>query len=195
MVQPSNASSPPRQQRCTSKAVNSSAGDGGCGPLEELYKVLNRRVVHDFESQPLNQIKSKVTNDKGIVNSSSNQLDAFIAGQISKASYQEQNVRSSIHRPKQIPISNEMRLQNAAVHVQKYLKGFIIRKRFNCFAKLFFMFKRYQKKVVAKEIAQVLRDSFVCVKTIRKRMLEVYVNKCATKIQKMFRGWFLRQRV
>jgi hypothetical protein len=26
-------------------------------------------------------------------------------------------------------------------------------------------------------------------------MLEIYVNKCATKIQKLYRGWYVRERI
>lgn len=48
---------------------------------------------------------------------------------------------------------------------------------------------------MAKDIAKSLRECFIQVKNVRKEMLEVYVNKCAVKIQKVFRGWFIRERV
>lgn len=83
-------------------------------------------------------------------------------------------------------------LNQAATNVQKYLKGFIIRRRFNSFAKLYFLFKRYQRRVLTRDIAHGLRDCFVSVKQMRKTMLELYVSKCATKIQKHFRGWYVR---
>jgi hypothetical protein len=57
------------------------------------------------------------------------------------------------------------------------------------------MFKRFERRVVAKDVAKSLRECFVHVKMVRKQMLEVYVNKCATKIQKVFRGWFIRERI
>lgn len=86
-------------------------------------------------------------------------------------------------------------MQSAAVQVQKYLKGFIIRKRFSSFVKLYFLFKRFQKRSLVKEVSSTLRECFMQVKQIRKAMLEVFVNGKATLIQKVFRGWYLRQRV
>lgn len=86
-------------------------------------------------------------------------------------------------------------MNQAATNVQKYLKGFIIRRRFNTFAKLYFLFKRYKKRVFTLDLSHSLRDCFVQVKTMRKQMLEIYVNKCATKIQKLYRGWYVRERI
>jgi hypothetical protein len=61
--------------------------------------------------------------------------------------------------------------------------------------KLYYLFKRFERRIVAKDLAKSLRECYVHVKQVRKQMLEVYVNKCATKIQKVFRGWFVRERV
>lgn len=57
------------------------------------------------------------------------------------------------------------------------------------------MAKNYQRRVAVKDISRALRDSFVNVKRLRQRALEEYVSKAATKIQKVWRGWFLRTRV
>ena len=74
------------------------------------------------------------------------------------------------------------------------MRGFIIRKRFNSFAKLYFLFRRYARHSEVKEISGALRDCFVHVKSVRKRLLEAYVNKQATTIQRVFRGWYVRER-
>jgi hypothetical protein len=92
-------------------------------------------------------------------------------------------------------VQSHLSQNRAALTVQKYLKGYIIRKRFFSFAKLYFLFKRFERRVLAKDVARGLRECFVHVKGMRKHMLEVYVNKCATLIQKVFRGWFVRERV
>ena len=118
------------------------------------------------------------------VRQSNQHFERAVGGQLHSVSYQQV----------QMP-PTQFTMNHAALTVQKYLKGYIIRKRFSSFAKLFFLFKRYERRVLAHDVSRGLRECFIHVKSMRKHMLEVYVNRCATAIQKVFRGWYVRERI
>jgi hypothetical protein len=71
----------------------------------------------------------------------------------------------------------------------------MIRKRFSSFARLYFLFKRYQKRSLLKKLVSGLKDCFVQVKAVRRHILDGYLQRQAVKIQKVYRGWHVRAKV
>lgn len=43
------------------------------------------------------------------------------------------------------------------------------------------------------EVVKAMKDSFIQIKSIKTNLLKNYVNNCAVKIQKIFKGYFARK--
>lgn len=54
-------------------------------------------------------------------------------------------------------------------------------------------FKRAQKKVLIQDMINSLKTTFLQIKSMKTAMLKGYVNDCATKIQKIFKGFYSRR--
>ncbi len=58
--------------------------------------------------------------------------------------------------------------------------------------KIFYFFKKIEKKVLVNDIVIGMKDSFIEIKNIKNSLLKNYVNHCAIKIQKIFKGFYAR---
>ena len=72
------------------------------------------------------------------------------------------------------------------------MKGYLISKHFKKLKHQFYFFKRLHKKIVVRDVIECMKKSFIYIKDIKNRLLKGYVNHCACKIQKVFRGFYAR---
>ncbi|CDW80949.1 UNKNOWN [Stylonychia lemnae] len=101
---------------------------------DDLYKLINKEVLEDFESKKFSQIQNKYKQ----VTSISKDVQLRIQ--------RDDQSRNPSHR------THFTGRQTAATYVQKHLRGYIIRKRFEMFVKIFYFFKNIQKKTFIKDL-------------------------------------------
>mmetsp|Transcript_7178 Transcript_7178/g.6268 ORF Transcript_7178/g.6268 Transcript_7178/m.6268 type:complete len:132 (+) Transcript_7178:1724-2119(+) len=73
------------------------------------------------------------------------------------------------------------------------MRGYLIRKRYLQLKKVYDFFKKVERKVLVREVAEGIKEAFFNVKNIKSQMLRNYVNHCATSIQKLYRGFYTRK--
>ena len=81
---------------------------------------------------------------------------------------------------------------NAATLIQKYLRGKLVRDKLNRTHRIFTFFKKAQRTVLLRQLINGMRDAYLNTKNHRQVFQVQYINACATKIQKVFRGYLVR---
>jgi hypothetical protein len=85
-------------------------------------------------------------------------------------------------------------MYHAACTIQKHLKGFVVRKRMQRGdIKLYYMAKKVKASMVIKSLSQAIRDSFVYRQLTWQLLQKSHINRCATVIQKTWRGYQARK--
>ena len=87
---------------------------------------------------------------------------------------------------------NFVKFNNAAVILQKMLRGRIVRKRLSVDVKIYNFFKKVQKVALVRQLLHGMKDSFMNLKLTKQFILKNYIIHCVTKIQKVWRGHFVR---
>eukprot|EP00347_Sterkiella_histriomuscorum_P004582 403359915 len=152
--------------------------------MDDLFSVINKDVLHDFESKKFIQIQQKYSQALHMSPNFGNNLQKQqFNSQLESHSYDRQYQRRTQFQSK----------GQAAQHVQKYLRGMLIRKRFLQFVKVYYFFKQIEKKFIVKDLVASMKDSFIQIKNIKTNLLKNYVHHCAIRIQKVFKGFYARR--
>jgi len=69
----------------------------------------------------------------------------------------------------------------------------MVRRRLQASQKLFWFFKRAEKRVLIKELLHGMKDAYLNTKFHKQRFITKYINHCAAMIQKAYRFYKARK--
>ena len=69
----------------------------------------------------------------------------------------------------------------------------MVRRKLHAKQKLFWFFKRAEKRVLVKELLHGMKDAYLNTKSHKQQFITKYINHCAGMIQKAYRGHIARK--